>query len=103
LRVRRSGQSYAHPLVVLVIHQGGNTTTRFAVTAGLSVGSAVRRNRAKRLLRAALQDLVENIKTGYDCVLIARKPLASSTCSATQEALRSLFAQAGISLENRDG
>ena len=50
-RVRRTGTSFAHPLAVLIVSPGNVAETRFGFTAARSLGNAVRRNRAKRLLR----------------------------------------------------
>jgi ribonuclease P protein component len=94
--VRRSGQSYAHPFVVLVIQAGNPAETRFAITAGTSVGNAVERNRAKRLLRAALQNLIGELKPGFDGVLIARQPLIESTTNEVTQILHDLFVQAEL-------
>jgi ribonuclease P protein component len=96
MRVRRSGDSYAHPFVVLVIQQSDNPLSRFAVTAGTSLGNAVKRNRAKRILRAALASLISNIKPGYNGILIARKPLLDSNSKEAAVVLQSLFKQAGV-------
>lgn len=95
-RVRRFGESFAHPLVVLISLPNDTGHSRFAVTAGRSVGNAVDRNRAKRLIRAALQNLLPNIKSGWDFVIIARRPLADSNCQKTQNALKSLLRKAGL-------
>ena len=54
-RVRRIGKSYAHPLVVFVAAPNELQQVRIGVVAGRAVGSAVQRNRAKRQLRACLQ------------------------------------------------
>jgi ribonuclease P protein component len=101
--VRRFGQSYAHPLIVLVILEQGNSNSRFAVTAGASIGNAVKRNRAKRLLRAALRDFLSDTKPGFDGVLIARKALIYSTYGETKNALSSLLLKAGILDSKTDG
>jgi ribonuclease P protein component len=100
MRVRRSGDSYAHPLLVLIIKAGKDPISRFAVTAGRSVGKAVQRNRAKRLLRAALQEVICDIPPGYQGVLIARKPLLDANCQETSLALKSLLEKAGIGPSN---
>ena len=102
-RVRRSGRSYADPLLVLVIQEGGKANSRFAVAAGGSIGNAVKRNRAKRLIRAALQEFYEGIKPGYDCVIIARKPLINSSFRETRHALQSLLEKAGLINSKTDG
>ncbi|MBS1249410.1 MAG: Ribonuclease P protein component [Chloroflexi bacterium] len=93
-RVRRFGESFAHPLVVLIGLPNNAEHSRFAVSAGRSVGNAVERNRAKRLIRAALRNLLPSIKDGWDFVILARRPLTSANCQKTQKALESLFAKA---------
>jgi ribonuclease P protein component len=103
MRVRRFGQSFAHPLLVLVLHARGKSNSRFAVTAGVSIGNAVRRNRVKRLLRSALRDFLGNIKPGYYGILIARKPLVSSNHREIKGALGSLLNEAGIIKNKTDG
>jgi ribonuclease P protein component len=96
MRVRRSGKTFAHPLVVLIIQDAQSPQTRFAITAGTALGNAVKRNRAKRLLRAGLGKLVTMIKPGFNAILIARKALLESNSNETEQALETLFRQAGI-------
>ena len=56
-RVRHDGKSTAHPFLVLIALENQLSITKVGVTAGRSVGNAVKRNRAKRLIRAALREL----------------------------------------------
>ena len=95
-RVRRDGKSYAHPLVVLIVQNSDQPRVRVGIAAGKSVGTAVTRNRAKRLLREAMRTLVLNIVSGSDLVLIARPALASATLMDTQHALENLLQRAKI-------
>jgi len=95
-RVRRSGKSYAHPLIILYQLADEQKWTRVGVTAGRTVGSAVKRNRAKRLLRAAMSNLVSQVSPGVDLILIARAPLADATLEQTQSALFSLLRRAQL-------
>ena len=100
-RVRRSGKSYAHPLVVLYVlpaetaeaHLQG---TRVCVNAGWNVGNAVRRNRAKRLLRAAMSTLMPQLLPGSDLLLIARNPLLRSDANEARAVLTTLLGRAGL-------
>ena len=96
-RVRRIGKSYAHPLVVLVV-QASETSThiRVGVTAGKTTGTAVLRNRAKRLLREALRPYLKTFASGWDLILIARPPLVTATLEDTRAALANLFRRAQI-------
>ena len=97
-RARQSGRSYAHRLVVLVARENDQGHVRVGVAAGRSVGNAVKRNRAKRLLRAAMQSLIASVKPGWDVVLIARPPLASSDCAEVREVLVTLLSRAELVL-----
>jgi ribonuclease P protein component len=101
-RVRRHGKSYAHPLIVLIALPNQAENSRFGVAAGRSVGNAVRRNRAKRLLRSALQQYLPAIQPGWDVVLIARQRIAGATFQQTVTALAALLDRANLLLEVDD-
>lgn len=101
-RVRRLGKSYAHPLVVLIALPNQEENTRFGVAAGRSVGNAVRRNRAKRILRAALQQYLPDVKPGWDVVLIARRTMTGATFQQTVTALAALLGRAKLLQEVHD-
>jgi ribonuclease P protein component len=47
----------------------------FALVAGRKVGSAVERNRARRVLRAALREVAPRGMEGHDIVLVAREAI----------------------------
>ena len=100
-RVRRSGKSYAHPLVVLIAQTQDKQSSpvpqvRIGVTAGRTVGTAVYRNRAKRLLREAIRSLIPQLVSGFDLILIARPALASATLEETRQALLTLLQRAQL-------
>ena len=96
-RVRRTGKSYAHPLVVLVA-QASETKEhlKVGITAGKTTGTAVHRNRAKRLLREAMRTLIPSIASGWDLILIARPTLVNATLSDTRSALTYLLKRAKL-------
>ena len=102
-RVRRSGKSYAHPLVVLYALKSDLTGVRVGVSAGLGVGNAVKRNRAKRLLRAAMNDLLPRTTSGSALLLVARPPLPGSNLQLTRTAVSTLLERAGLLSQNHDG
>jgi ribonuclease P protein component len=106
-RVRRSGKSYAHPLVVLIAlksEKNDSPHVRVGVAAGRTVGTAVTRNRAKRLLREAMRTMmpkitlqrVEDNASGLDLILIARAGLATASLQDTRQALQNLLQRAQI-------
>jgi ribonuclease P protein component len=95
-RVRRSGKSYAHPLVVLIVQTHDQPRVKVGVAAGRTVGTAVHRNRAKRLLREAMRSLIPNISSNLDLILIARPGLVTATLEETRRALLTLLERAKI-------
>ena len=97
-RVRRSGKTYAHPLVVLIVqaHDQPRAHTRVGVAAGRAVGTAVHRNRAKRLLREAMRALIPSIAPNVDLLLIARPALASAALDEARNTLQNLLQRANL-------
>ena len=94
--MRRFGKSFAHPLIVLVALPNETGETRIAVSAGRSVGGAVQRNRAKRLLREAIRPLLPGISSGWNMVIISRHGLAQASIKEAQEALQTLLHRARL-------
>ena len=95
-RVRQSGKSYAHPLIVLVAQANEEMKVRVGVAAGRTVGTAVKRNRAKRLLPEAMRPLIPSLASGWDLILIARPALVSSTLTDTRQALINVLQRAQL-------
>jgi ribonuclease P protein component len=95
-RVRRFGKSYAHPLVVLIALPNEMDQSRFAVSAGRSIGNAVQRNRAKRILRETIRPLIPTITPGWDLVILARKPMTNASFDEIGSALTSLLSRTNL-------
>ena len=58
--------------VVLFVAPGSG---EFALVAGKKVGGAVQRNRARRVLRAAIREVAPRGVEGHDVVLVAREAI----------------------------
>ncbi len=101
-RVRRSGKSYAHPLVVLIVQSNEEPHLKVGIAAGKTVGTAVHRNRAKRLLREAMRSLLPSIASNLDLILIARPGLVTATLEDTRQALLNLFGRAQILISTNE-
>jgi ribonuclease P protein component len=95
-RVRRLGRTYTHPFLVLVVHTNDLARVRVAVAAGRSVGGAVQRNRAKRVLRAAIQPQLERIAPGHDLLVIAKSAVRDATSTQAHEVLAKLLNRAKL-------
>jgi ribonuclease P protein component len=64
-------QTYGRRVVLFVAPGSGE----FALVAGKKVGGAVQRNRARRVLRAALREVAPKGMDGHDIVLVAREAI----------------------------
>jgi len=109
-RVRREGKSHAHPLVVLLVckrpqpaQSAGDAPkarepelSRFGFAAAKGVGTAVARNRAKRLLREAVRSQLPDIGAGWDLIFIARRSMVTAPLDQTREAVKQVLQRAGV-------
>lgn len=71
-RLYRKGKNEVCPVLVTYFQKNKKNTIRYGITTGKKIGNAVRRNRAKRIIRAAFRELLPDIKNGYDFVFVAR-------------------------------
>ena len=94
--VRKTGKSWAHPLVILGAATNGLAITRYGVTTSKQINGAVARNRARRLLRESVRSLHPGVTTGWDVVLVARGPAAASNFRAVCAAVERLLRQARL-------
>ena len=96
-RVYNEGRSWAHTLLVLIARPNDLDFSRVGVTASRKLGSAVARNRAKRLLREAARCLYPQFGAGWDVMLVARGGILKVKEPQVKDALESLLRRAGLS------
>ena len=77
---------------ILYYIKGKSGRVRLGITAGKKIGSAVKRNRAKRVVTAAFDSVCPNIKKGYDFVLVAREQILSYKSTAVGNMLAQVLA-----------
>ena len=76
--------------------ENGRSYNRLGITTSKKIGNAVKRNRSRRVLRAAFLNLENNIKQGYDIILVARGKTPYAKSFEVKEELNKLFVKASL-------
>lgn len=92
-RVFRDGRPVHGKRVVLFVAPGSG---RSALVAGKRVGGAVQRNRARRVLRAALHEVAPRGVEGHDVVLVARETIRDARTQDLIEEMTELLERGEI-------
>lgn len=95
-RLRREGRPHHHRAVTVSLAPNTLPHNRYGFVTGKRLGKAVVRNRARRLLRAAVQQLHPHLKTGFDVVLIAKPALVEQPFHDVKRIVSELLRQAGL-------
>lgn len=101
-QVHAQGRSWANRMLVLVKLPNALPHSRFGFSVSRRVGSAVVRNRTKRLLREVIRVQREMISPGWDIILIARQSIVKADFQAVHGAVNHLLKLADL-LRANDG
>ena len=95
-RLYRKGSSAANGYLVLYCRKNGSQANRVGLTVGAKLAHAVQRNRARRIMRAALSEHLSQNIGGYDIILVARGQTPKLKSTQLSRTLGKLFAKAGL-------
>lgn len=100
-RAYSRGKNYVSGVVVLYVLRNRQKNVRVGITTSKKIGNAVRRNRARRVIREACRPLLSQVRPGYDLVFVARgrTPFVKST--VVKENIEQLLKTAGIFSEQK--
>jgi ribonuclease P protein component len=94
--IQTDSRSRSHPLLLLRYRGNGLEQTRFGISTGRRIGSAVVRNRQRRRLRSILRSLAPNVVPGWDVLLVLRPAAAAASQAELEPAVGSLMRAAGL-------
>jgi ribonuclease P protein component len=69
---------------------------RIGITTGKKIGNAVKRSRARRVIRAAFRELYPNIREGFDFVFVARGKTPFVKSNVVRKAMEQHMKSAGV-------
>ena len=95
-RVYSRGKAYVHPQLVLYVLKNRRGHTRVGLTASKKVGNAVQRNRARRIMRAALWQHLPLDVGNYDLVFVARGQTPRLKSTQLEKTVVKLLTKAGF-------
>ena len=98
-RAYNKGKCFVCPFMVVYCFKNRYHKTRLGITAGKKIGNAVKRNRAKRVITAAVRECMPKIRTGYDFIIVARQRILSVKSNVAAVALLKLLKSADLCSE----
>ena len=85
-----------NPALVLYVLKTRGKKTRVGLTATKKIGHAVQRNRARRVMKAAIDEHLDYNIGGYDLIFVARGMTPRLKSWQLSSVVAKLFAQAGL-------
>lgn len=95
-RLYRSKKCYVYPQVVVYVAYNRCHAVRYGITSSKKIGNAVQRNRARRVIRAALSELADSLSGNYDIVIVARSRCAYAKSTELIKPLKDGLRKAGV-------
>ena len=95
-RVYARGKSVVRPTLVVYCMRKNGPGPRVGITASKKIGNAVKRNRARRVLRESTRELYPQMKSGYDLVLVSRGKTPFVNCKTVMMELASALEELGV-------
>lgn len=93
------GKTAVSPVLVAYVCKNRLEYCRIGITTGKKIGCAVKRNRARRVIRAAWQQLLPDITGGYDIVFVARGKTPYAKSTEVERSMRTLLENTGVQMK----
>lgn len=95
-RAYTRGKSFVHPLLVTYVVKTRGKKLRVGITSSKKIGNAVARNRARRVIRAAMAAQLPPDAGSWDIVFVARGRTAGCKSWQLEKVMRRQLVAAGV-------
>lgn len=86
--------------VIIYAQKSRYNGIRYGITAGKKVGNAVKRNRAKRVIRAAFYNVMKNLDGNWNFIFVARSKTPYFKSTDVERTMLYYFSSIGILKNN---
>jgi len=97
-QIYRTGKSCANEALVMYIVFNDTDSSRLGISVSKKVGNSVVRHHIARLLRECFRLHLNQMKSGYDIVVVARQPAAAMRYEEMSHVYLNLCSRMGILL-----
>ena len=95
-RAYRSKTSFVSPFVITYVVPKKSGGIRIGITASKKIGCAVERNRARRIVKAAATELLENADGCFDIVFVCRTATVAQKSTFICGIMKKQLIKAGV-------
>ena len=102
-RAYRRGKSCVSPVLVTYALKAKGGDLRYGVTTGKKIGNAVKRSRARRVIRASYFQLFDQLKPGYILIFVARGKTPYVKSQVVKKAMKQHLKTLGVLSSGNEG
>lgn len=97
-RIYQKGKSSVSPVLVTYVSKNKGKHLRVGITASKKIGNAVKRNRSRRIIRAAYRALLPRLdqNRNLDLIFVARGKTPFVKSTAVQKVMEKHLKEAGV-------
>jgi len=95
-RLYKKGKQAVNSGLVIYVLPTKKNKLRLGITASKKIGNAVKRNRAKRVIRAAFNEVKKDVNGSYDIVLVARAKTTFLKSTDVYKVMQKEFSRLGL-------
>ena len=95
-RIYHKGRSFVSPVLVTYVIKNRSGNIRYGITTGKKIGNAVKRSRARRVIRASYYQLYSEIIPGHDIIFVARGKTPFVKSQTVMQAMKKHLESAGV-------